>query len=89
MGEHVTLNDIKKFLESENLILKGNYRISNIEKEGIDFLGFRHFGNKIILRKSIKNKFKNMTNKNIGSYYGWIIPTDCYKLKKKYFKEMM
>jgi len=85
---HKTLTEINEFLKLENLVLKQNYRISNIEKEGIDFLGFRHFGNKIILRKSIKNKFKNMTNKNISSYYGWIIPTDCYNLKKKYFKEV-
>ena len=85
---HKTLTEINEFLKLENLVLKQNYRISNIEKEGIDFLGFRHFGNKIILRKSIKNKLKNMTNKNISSYYGWIIPTDCYNLKKKYFKEV-
>ena len=85
---HKTLTEINEFLKLENLVLKQNYRISNIEKEGIDFLGFRHFGNKIILRKSIKNKLKNMTNKNISSYYWWIIPTDCYNLKKKYFKEV-
>ena len=86
---HKILIEIGDILKLENLVLKQNYRISNIEKEGIDFLGFRHFGNKIILRKSIKSKLKNMTNKNIGSYYGWIIPTDCYNLKKKYFKEVI
>ena len=57
---HKTLTEINEFLKLENLVLKQNYRISNIEKEGIDFLGFRHFGNKIILRKSIKDKFKNI-----------------------------
>ena len=85
---HEILSEIKMFLEKEKLELKQNYRISIIEKEGIDFLGFRHFGDKIILRKSIKNKLKTMTPKNIGSYYGWIIPTDCNILKYKYFKEV-
>lgn len=84
---HKILIEIGDILKLENLVLKQNYRISNIEKEGIDFLGFRHFGNKIILRKSIKNKLKTMTPKNIGSYYGWIIPTDCNMLKYKYFEE--
>ena len=85
---HKILIEIGDILKLENLVLKQNYRISNIEKEGIDFLGFRHFGNKIILRKSIKNKLKTMTPKNIGSYYGWIIPTDCNMLKYKYFEEV-
>ena len=85
---HIVLSEIRAFLEKEKLELKKNYRISMIEKEGIDFLGFRHFGNKIILRKSIKNKLKTMTPKNIGSYYGWIIPTDCNMLKYKYFEEV-
>ena len=85
---HIVLSEIRAFLEKEKLELKKNYRISMIEKEGIDFLGFRHFGNKIILRKSIKNKLKTMTPKNIGSYYGWIVPTDCNMLKYKYFEEV-
>jgi RNA-directed DNA polymerase len=83
---HKIFEKIKIFLDEEKLIIKNNYRISNIEKEGIDFLGYRHFGNKIILRKSIKKKLHTMSSNNIASYYGWIKFTDCYNLKQKYFR---
>jgi RNA-directed DNA polymerase len=83
---HNIFEKIKLFLEEEKLTIKNNYRISNIEKEGIDFLGYRHFGNKIILRKSIKQKLHTMSENNIASFYGWVKFTDCYNLKQKYFR---
>ena len=85
---HKIFEKIKIFLDEEKLIIKNNYRISIIEKEGIDFLGYRHFGNKIILRKSIKKKLHTMSSNNIASYYGWIKFTDCHNLKQKYFRRV-
>ena len=91
--ERVFLKDcfgkINTFISKENLTIKSNHRLSSISKEGLDFMGYRHFGNRVILRKGIYKNIRKMNQKNKYSYYGWIKHSTCYKLKEKYFMEMI
>ena len=80
---------INVFISKEKLIIKSNYRVSIISKEGLDFMGYRHFGNRVILRKRIYKNIRKMSPKNKSSYYGWIKHSTCHKLKEKYFMEMI
>lgn len=96
---HFYFNQIKKYLNLKlQLTIKNNYQIFDIQKKGIDFLGFRFFKKYTLLRKSIKvsyikvlNNFSINSNKNklnsIMSYYGWIIKCNCYNFQKKYFNK--
>lgn len=56
--------DIADYLKNNlKLQMKNNYKVFNVEKQGIDFIGYRHFRNYILLRKSIaKNLINTMRN---------------------------
>lgn len=61
-------NEIEQYLdENLDLKLKENWQVFPIDIRGIDFLGYRHFGNFILLRKSttkeMKIKMKFLLNK--------------------------
>lgn len=96
---HKVLEDIKNFLKKENLILKENYQVFNLDNRDIDFLGYRFFRNKTILRK--RNMFriskrarKIAKTENISfrdasaiiSYYGWIKHSNYYNFYCNYIK---
>ena len=66
------------------LELKGNYQIFDVEKRGIDFVGYKFYHTHILLRKSIKKNMMKLVysyaNRNIDkkyfeihfrSYFGW------------------
>jgi RNA-directed DNA polymerase len=85
------LRNIEAFLISEDLVLKNNYQIFNVNIRDIDFLGFRFFRNKTILRKRnmfrISRKVRRLSKKDnisfkdacsVISYYGWIKHSDSY-----------
>jgi hypothetical protein len=70
-----------------------------VRVRGIDFLGYRFFGNRILLRKSIAKRFKHKTIQVKGnyykmttsqvvngvmSYYGWLKYCNRSNLWKKY-----
>lgn len=81
---------IKLFLQNEKLEVKNNYQVFLIEKRAIDFLGYRFFRNKTILRKRNMYRISRLArkiNKNtitfhqasaIISYYGWIKNSNSY-----------
>ncbi|MEG0266722.1 MAG: RNA-directed DNA polymerase [Bacilli bacterium] len=87
---HKSLDEIKSFLTKEDLILKKNYQIFKIENRDIDFLGFRFFRDKTILRKrnalnikrrAIKVSKKEATFRDACSMmasYGWLKHSDSY-----------
>jgi len=97
--------DVEKYLNSElNLVLKSNWQIFPVKIKGIDFLGYRFFGNKILLRKSIVRRFKLKVNRvkrnyhnlsvfqivnGIMSYYGWLKHCNGKKLWNKYIDGKM
>lgn len=62
---HNLLKDIKTYLHDElKLEVKNNYQVFPIKVRGIDFVGYRHFGDYILLRKStakrLKKKFRKL-----------------------------
>lgn len=54
---HKLRHEIGQYLKNKlKLDLKDNYQIFNVEERGIDFVGYRHFRNYILLRKSTSKK---------------------------------
>lgn len=95
---HVLLNEIKQYLSDNlKLELKYNYQIFPTFIRGVDFVGYRHFGDFKLLRKStcknfktkmlkIKNK-QNVTYKDFCCFYsykGWLEFCNSYRLYLKY-----
>lgn len=83
--------------EKLNLKIKENYQIFPTRKRGIDFLGYRFFGDYILLRKRVLKELKrklvplqekevltNSENSQINSYKGWLKFCDGFNLHKKY-----
>ena len=67
------LHDIKEsieyYLKSKlALSLKENWQVFPVEKRGIDFVGYRHFHEYRLLRKSIYKRFKARANRIIRRY---------------------
>lgn len=83
---------ISEYLKSIGLVVKSNWQIFKTDSRGVDFLGYRFFHYKTILRRSvmlrISRKVKK-TNKRhswnyhncaaIISYLGWIKHSDSYQ----------
>lgn len=105
---HIIKNKIQDFLHIIGLELKSNWQIFRFDytdKEGnhygrfLDFMGFRFYSDKVILRKSIlikackkarkmgkKDKVTVFDCKQILSYLGWIDCTNTYNMYLKYIK---
>ncbi|ESU28376.1 RNA-directed DNA polymerase [Flavobacterium limnosediminis JC2902] len=86
---HEILAEIKQYL-SENLKLtvKGNYQVFAVEDRGIDFVGYKHYHEYTLLRKSIKKRFARAVKKKkpkstIDSYLGWAVHCNSNNLIKK------
>jgi hypothetical protein len=81
--------EIENYLFTNLNLFLSNYQIFPVKDRGIDFVGYKSFHDYILLRKSIKERFKKMVlrnknNKSIVSYYGWLKHADCKNLLKKY-----
>lgn len=77
--------EIQDYLDTLNLKLKPNYQVFNIERQGIDFVGYVFRKSKTTLRLSIAKSFKYAINKHknfnsIMSYWGWLKPIQSFKL---------
>lgn len=91
---HNLFKEISVKISELNVQLKPNYQIYDIEKQGINFLGYIIYPNHIKIRKQIKNNFKKKISKLdfkkerdfnvLGSYYGICSHADCRNLWKKY-----
>ena len=98
---HKVRKEISNYLEEKlDLQLKDNWQIFPVSARGIDFVGYRHFFNYRLLRKSIvKNMKKSLKrfsqNPTIKSwfscisYYGWISSCNGYNLFYKYYKAIL
>lgn len=92
------LNGIRTYLLNNlNLLLKENYQVFPTFVRGVDFVGYRHFGDYKLLRKTTCNNFKKkmleVKNKPkityndfccFHSYKGWIGYCNGYRLSQKY-----
>lgn len=54
------LNEIKKYLSTIKLQLKGNYQIFPVNIRGINFIGYRYFRNFTLLSKKTLKRFKKL-----------------------------
>ncbi|MGL5962995.1 MAG: RNA-directed DNA polymerase [Fusobacteriaceae bacterium] len=67
----------EKYLEKElRLKIKNNWQVFKIDDRGLDFVGYRFFSDKTIVRKRIYRKARvvfsrKQTTKSTASYYGW------------------
>lgn len=93
---HHTRKAITDYLNTEKLILKKNWQVCRLDKEALDFMGFRFFRCKTILRKSImlritrkaraikkKPKVSSRDAAGIISYLGWVKHSDSHILFEK------
>lgn len=61
---HELRKDIETYLQDNlKLQLKGNYQVFPTRVRGVDFIGYRHFGDYILLRKSTAKKLKKKMRK--------------------------
>jgi hypothetical protein len=100
---HSILGGIREYLGKKlKLTLKGNHQVFPTFVRGVDFLGYRCFGNYTLLRKStalnMKRKLIPMQDHTalvlrdlsvISSYHGWLSWCDGYRLSKKYIDPLM
>jgi len=90
---HKMRKAIAEFIGTDNLKLKNNWKVYRFDKEALDFMGFRFFRHKTILRRSIMlritRKVKKVSKKRYPSYHdacgvisylGWIKHSDSYRL---------
>lgn len=90
---------IELYLKNMKLTLKSNYQVSKLDKEHLDFMGFRFYRNRTTLRRSIMlritRKIKKIWKKgyanphdasSIISYLGWIKHSDSYNLFIRWIK---
>lgn len=90
---------IDDYLKNElNLKIKSNWQIFPTYVRGVDFLGYRLFGDYTLLRKkivkSIKAKVKTINKRgvkindinSIMSYMGWLTHCNSYNFVKKYME---
>lgn len=96
---HKIRTEIAKYLKEIKLELKNNWQVFRVDDRGIDFLGFRFFRDKTILRKRnvlrIKRRVKKISKKSklnfkdasaIISYWGWIKRSNSYNFYNKHIK---
>jgi len=90
---HRILAEIRSYFWDElKLTIKGNYQVFAVADRGIDFVGYVHFHDHVLLRKSIKKRFARMLIKNpnpqsLASYMGWLKHCDSKNLIKKLLNE--
>lgn len=90
---------IDEYLSGINLRIKRNWQVFLVNARAIDFLGFRFFRNKTILRKRnalrIRRRMAKISKKErlnyldacaVVSYWGWIKRSDSYNFYHKYVK---
>ena len=103
---HKALVFLQQYLSILRLKIKGNYQVyrfiyeKNNREYGrvIDFMGFKFYRNRVVLRKSIMlkatRKAKRMKNKALNwyestqiiSYLGWFKHTNTFKVYEKYIQ---
>lgn len=95
--------DIEAYFKNElHLTIKKNWQIFMSKSRGIDYVGYRIFGDFVLLRKrsckTMKCKMRNLQKKekltyedgcSVASYMGWLRHCDGYRLTNKYVLPVM
>lgn len=95
---HYVRKEIERHLNEIELKVKRNWQVFRISSRAVDFLGFRFFRSKTILRKSnalrIRRRVKKVHEKKtvpvrdaqaLISYHGWLTNSDSYQFYRKHF----
>lgn len=86
---HIMFSKIKSYLNTLKLTIKKDWQIFETRLRGLDFLGYRIFGNYTLLRKKMATKIKRAFSQNISSlsgisrimsYIGWMEKANTYNL---------
>jgi hypothetical protein len=90
---------VSEYLNGIGLNIKDDWQVFRVSNRAIDFLGFRFFRNKTILRKRnalrIRRRINKITKKGyinykdacaVVSYWGWIKRSNSYNFYHKYVK---
>lgn len=96
---HKIKNQLDLYFANEDLKIKENWQVFNVNKRPLDFVGFVFCRDKTFIRKKIsirmiKKARKVKVNQNfknasaIMSYFGWLKHSNSYMLFKKYFKDI-
>jgi RNA-directed DNA polymerase len=93
---------ISEYLQTINLQLKSSWQVFKTNSRDIDFLGFRFFRGKTILRKRnalrIRRRITKISKKShlnysdacaVISYWGWIKRSDSFYFYHKYIKPII
>lgn len=96
---HKVRHMVADYLTGINLELKDNWQVFRVNDRAIDFLGFRFFRDKTILRKRnalrIRRRFNKIRKKGylnykdacaVVSYWGWVKRSDSYSFYDKHIK---
>ena len=99
---HTARREIAEYLTKIGLQLKNNWQVFKVNCRDIDFLGFRFFRNKTILRKRnalrIRRRYRKISKKRtlsyidacaVISYWGWIKRSNSYNFYNKYVKSVV
>jgi len=101
------LHDLKKKADEYlwnnlKLTIKENWQVFPTYVRGLDFVGYRSFGDYTLLRKTTSKQLKRKMNKlkkkevlnfndfcSVNSYLGWVKWGNCYNLKTKYLLPLL
>lgn len=99
---HTARRLIAEYLENIDLKMKGDWQVFKVNDRAIDFLGFRFFRHKTILRKRtalrIKRRMAKIRRKGylnykdacaVVSYWGWIKRSNSYNFYHKNVKPVV
>lgn len=102
---HTIQKQIEQYLSNIRLLLKPNWQIFPVAQRGIDFVGYRFYPNKTLLRKSTLKRIKRKMQKicikahfdtftysdfcTINSYLGLLKSCNYTGIYDKYFKDVM
>ena len=99
---HRARKEIALYLQNLKLTVKGNWQVFKVDARAIDFLGFRFFRTKTILRKRnalrIRRRFLKISKKKwlnykdasaVISYWGWIKRSDSYSFYNSKLKPLV
>lgn len=88
---HSVFAQIADYLRGElHLTVKGNWQVFPVRVRGLDFLGYRFFGDRTLVRKSIACRFRrcacNSRNNRqaLAGYRGWLKHADACGLWRQY-----
>ncbi len=100
---HALFREIRAHLDEHlRLTIKGNWQVFPTYIRGVDFLGYRSFGDYTLLRKSTAKAFKRKmrvfqrlspvtdhAKRSMASYGGWIKWCNGFNLSQKYMKPIL